>query len=75
MYPQLDYSTTSQGLEDAFSRFGALEECTVILDRYTQQSRGFGFVTFKDPAHAAAAIEALNGQNLDGRSIIVRASQ
>ncbi|KAM6296445.1 RNA-binding protein 3-like, partial [Podargus strigoides] len=43
----------------------------VVKDRDTQRSRGFGFVTFADPQHAAAAMRAMNGESLDGRQIRV----
>ena len=67
----LSWNTTDDGLRQAFERFGAVTEAKVILDRDTGRSRGFGFVTFEDGAHGDAAIEGMNGQQLDGRAINV----
>jgi RNA recognition motif-containing protein len=67
----LSWNTTDEGLRAAFERFGPVSEAKVILDRDTGRSRGFGFVTFEDGSHADAAIEAMNGQKLDGRTINV----
>lgn len=67
----LSWDTTNQGLKRAFEAHGEVTEAKVILDRDTGRSRGFGFVSFTDSRDAAAAKEALNGTELDGRSIRV----
>lgn len=67
----LDWNTEDTQLRAAFSRFGALREATVIADRMTGRSRGFGFVTFENPADAAVAIRQMNGAELDGRTLRV----
>ncbi|KAH7290945.1 hypothetical protein KP509_30G070400 [Ceratopteris richardii] len=67
----LAWSTSDQGLEDAFSPFGELIECKVINHRETGKSRGFGFVTFSNEQSMIDAIEGMNGKDLDGRSISV----
>jgi RNA recognition motif-containing protein len=68
----LSYSTTSETLRDSFARCGTVESATVITDRYSGQSRGFGFVEMATSEEAQNAIGQLNGQNLDGRTITVQ---
>jgi RNA recognition motif-containing protein len=67
----LSWNITDDGLLEAFAQHGEVSEAKVITDRMTGRSRGFGFVTFEDDAAADAAIEALNGTELDGRPIRV----
>ena len=67
----LAWATDSSGLQAAFERFGAIEEATVISDRETGRSRGFGFVTFTDEGPTQQAISEMNGSELDGRPIVV----
>ena len=67
----LAWATDSSGLQTAFERFGAIEEATVISDRETGRSRGFGFVTFTDEGPTQQAISEMNGTELDGRPIVV----
>ncbi len=67
----LAWATDSSGLQTAFERFGAIEEATVISDRETGRSRGFGFVTFTDEGPAQQAISEMSGTDLDGRPIVV----
>ena len=67
----LSYQTTDGDLEAAFGAFGAVERASVVRDRETGQSRGFGFVEMRERTEAFKAIEALNGQELNGRSIKV----
>jgi len=71
----LSWDTNDDGLQAAFSPFGEISEAIVISDRYTGRSRGFGFVTFEDDEAADKAIEALNGTELDGRTIRVDVAQ
>jgi RNA recognition motif-containing protein len=71
----LSWDTNDEGLNAAFSPYGEISEAIVISDRYTGRSRGFGFVTFNDDEAADKAIEALNGTELDGRSIRVDVAQ
>lgn len=66
----LSYQTTEDQLFDLFSQMGAVESATIITDRDTGRSRGFGFVEM-DPDAGATAIEKLNGQDLNGRAINV----
>ena len=67
----LAWATDSSGLQAAFARFGDIEEATVISDRETGRSRGFGFVTYTDENSAQQAISEMNGSDLDGRPIVV----
>ena len=67
----LSWNTTADDLRAAFGNFGTLEEATVLMDRGTGRSRGFGFVTFSKPEEAAVAVEKMNGVTLDGRSLKV----
>ncbi|MFT5458749.1 MAG: cold-inducible RNA-binding protein, partial [Myxococcota bacterium] len=71
----LAWATDDQALGDAFAAHGEVTEAKVINDRETGRSRGFGFVTFADDAAADAAIAAMDGTNLDGRSIRVNEAQ
>jgi len=71
----LSWDTNDEGLNAAFSPFGEISEAIVISDRYSGRSRGFGFVTFNDDEAADKAIEALNGTELDGRTIRVDVAQ
>ncbi|MCG8556135.1 MAG: RNA-binding protein [Proteobacteria bacterium] len=67
----LAWATDEAGLRAAFEQFGELEDCKLMTDRETNRSRGFGFVTFSDSSAADAAIEEMNGAELDGRSLTV----
>lgn len=67
----LSYDTSSQELREAFERHGKVADARVIEDKYTGRSRGFGFVEMEDNAEAQAAIEQLNGTDLQGRTITV----
>lgn len=67
----LSYSTTSEALREQFAQCGTVESATVITDRYTGNSRGFGFVEMATSEEAQTAINKLNGQRVDGRTITV----
>jgi RNA recognition motif-containing protein len=67
----LSFSTTEEALHNEFSAHGQVEEVAVITDRDTGRPRGFAFVTMNNDAEARAAIESLNGTELDGRTITV----
>jgi RNA recognition motif-containing protein len=71
----LSWNTNDKGLFDAFARFGEVLEAKVITERDTGRSRGFGFVTFAEPAAAAEAIAQMEGTQLDGRFIRVNEAQ
>ncbi len=67
----LPYSTTEQQLNELFSQYGTVQSAKVITDRYTGQSRGFGFVEMATGEEAQKAIAALNGSTLGGRTLVV----
>ena len=71
----LAYATTDEGLKSAFAQFGEVTAARVVTDRMTNRSKGFGFVTMPDAAQAQAAIDAMNGKELDGRTVRVNESQ
>ena len=66
----LSYSTTQQGLQDAFAKAGTVVSASIIMDKMTGRSRGFGFVEMED-ADAQAAIDMWNDKELDGRRLTV----
>ena len=67
----LSYSIGDQELERIFTQYGTVKSARVITDKYTNQSKGFGFVEMEDAAEADAAISALNGTEHDNREIKV----
>jgi RNA recognition motif-containing protein len=67
----LPYSVTGDRLQEIFSSHGTVESANVISDKFTGQSRGFGFVEMSSNSEAQKAIEALNGTQLDGRTLTV----
>ena len=67
----LAYSVTEDDLKEAFSRFGEVSEVTLITDKFSGQSKGFGFVEMSNNSEADAAIKALNETPLKGRNIKV----
>ena len=67
----LAFSTATDGLRDAFARFGIVQSAAVMTDRETGRSRGFGFVEMANDQEAEKAISSLNGSSLDGRMIRV----
>jgi cold-inducible RNA-binding protein len=70
----LSYSTTSESLREYFAQCGTVESATVITDRFSGQSRGFGFVEMATDAEAQTAIQKLNDQAFEGRRITVQAA-
>ena len=67
----LPYSTRDDELERVFGAYGEISSATVIIDRESNRSRGFGFVEMPNDDEAQAAIAALNGSDLGGRTITV----
>ena len=63
----VDHSVTEDDLKNAFSEFGDVSSVNIIKDRYSGQSKGFGFVEMLDNSEADKAIKALNGGQLKGR--------
>ena len=71
----LPWSMTGDELQEIFSQFGEIKEVTLITDRMSGRSKGFGFVEFVSEEDAAKAVEAMNGSDLQGRSIIVNVAR
>lgn len=67
----LPYSATEQELSDLFGRHGSVASARIITDKFTGQSRGFGFVEMSSDAEAQAAVAALNGAEMGGRTLTV----
>jgi len=67
----LSYSTTEASLKEFFSGAGTVETATIIVDKMTNRSKGFGFVEMATEEDAQKAIEMFNGKELDGRAIVV----
>lgn len=67
----LPYSTTESDLNSAFSEFGEVSNVTIITDKFSGKSKGFGFVEMPNNEEADAAIEALNETELKGRNLKV----
>jgi RNA recognition motif-containing protein len=67
----LAYNVTEEDLTTAFSEFGTVESVNIIKDRFSGQSKGFGFVDMPDNSEADKAIKALNGIDIKGRDIKV----
>ncbi|MFH1022053.1 MAG: RNA-binding protein [Planctomycetota bacterium] len=67
----LSYEVTDDKLRQAFVEFGEVKSASVIKDKFTGRSRGFGFVEMSDHAQGEAAIAGLNGKMLEGRAITV----
>jgi len=67
----LSFNTTENALQDAFAAHGTVVEANLMMDRMTGRPRGFGFVTMSSEQEAQKAIDALHGQQLDGRALTV----
>ncbi|MBI2484475.1 RNA-binding protein [Candidatus Uhrbacteria bacterium] len=67
----LPYSTTEDELKDAFSQAGTVSTATIIKDKFSGRSKGFGFVEFENDEEAEKAIEMWNGKELSGRTLTV----
>ena len=67
----LSFSTSTQDLEQMFGELGTVESTNIIEDRETGRSRGFGFIEMSSKEEGMNAIAALNGKEIDGRSLLV----
>ena len=67
----LSYTTTEASLRKAFEAFGAVDSARIIIDKMTDKSKGFAFVEMPNAAEAKAAIEGLDGKDVDGRPLRV----
>lgn len=71
----MSFSTTEESLRSLFSQFGEVESVTVMTDKFTGQSKGFGFVEIASDDDALKAIGSLNGKDFEGRRIRVNEAQ
>jgi RNA recognition motif-containing protein len=71
----LTFNTSSSDLESLFAQHGTVTSAQVVNDRETGRSRGFGFVEMSSSDEANAAIESLNGRNVDGRDLTVNVAK
>ena len=71
----LSYSVTNEQLQELFAAHGTVESATVIMDKYTESSRGFGFVEMSTQQEAEQAIAALNGTEHEGRVLTVNVAR
>ncbi len=67
----IPYTTTEAALSEAFAKAGAVTSASIIIDRMTGRSKGFGFVEMTNEADADAAINMFNGQDFEGRKLTV----
>lgn len=67
----LSYSVSNDDLEQAFASFGTVASATVLTDRDTGRSKGFGFVEMSSTQEAQSAIEGMNGREMGGRALTV----
>lgn len=67
----LPWSVSDEKLAEIFSKYSSVVSATVILDKETRRSRGFGFVEFSDDNEAVKAVEEMNQADVDGRQIVV----
>lgn len=67
----LDYGVTQNQLEELFAQAGKVVSATVITDKYSGRSKGFGFVEMSREEEAKKAVEMFNGKDLQGRSMVV----
>ncbi len=71
----LAYSTTDDSLQQLFAEYGTVSAARVCIDRMSGRSKGFGFVEMPNASEAQAAIDAMNGREIDGRPLRVNESQ
>jgi len=69
---KLSYNTSEGELQSAFEQFGQVDSVKIIMDKYEGRSKGFGFVEMPNEAEGSAAIEQLDGSEIDGRNIVVK---
>ena len=67
----LSYQTTEDELRDLFAEFGDVVSAKLIVDKFTGQSKGFGFVEMSNNSEAQKAIDELNGRDVNGRNVTV----
>ena len=71
----LSWGLKDQDLADLFTPYGEVASAKIVMDKFTQRSKGFGFVDMPNDEHAQAAIAQLNGSEVDGRNLVVNESR
>ena len=71
----LNYATKNDSLESLFAQYGEVSSANIIMDKMTGRSRGFGFVEMPDDEEGQKAIDALNGTNFEGKTIVVNVAR
>lgn len=71
----LNYDITSDGLREVFAQAGTVSDAVVIQDKYTNRSKGFGFVEMATPEEAQKAIEMFNEKEVEGRNLVVNVAR
>ncbi|HLC39234.1 MAG TPA: RNA-binding protein [Patescibacteria group bacterium] len=71
----LPYTLTDDGLKELFAGIGEVAEAKVIVDKFSNRSKGFGFVTMVDDKTAESAIKEMNGKDIEGRAIVVNVAR
>ncbi len=72
---KLNFDTRESDLQHAFEAHGAVDSVKIIMDKFTGKSKGFGFVEMSNDDEAQSAIDALNDQEFDGRTIVVKKAE
>jgi len=72
---KLNFDTRESDLQNAFEQFGAVDSVKIIMDKFSGRSKGFGFVEMPNDEEAQAAINDLNDQEFDGRTIVVKKAE
>ena len=72
---KLNFDTRESDLQDAFEAHGAVDSVKIIMDKFTGKSKGFGFVEMPNDDEGQAAISALNDEEFDGRTIVVKKAE
>ena len=72
---KLNFDTQEEDLQDAFEEYGAVDSVKIIMDKFTGKSKGFGFVEMPDDSEGQAAIDGLNDQEFDQRTIVVKKAE
>lgn len=67
----IDWGTTDEDLQELFTKYGDIEECVIIKDKFSNRSKGFGFVTFANDDDADKAVAELNDYELKERKLVV----
>ncbi|MDO8610199.1 MAG: RNA-binding protein [bacterium] len=71
----LPWSVTNDSLRELFAQYGEITEATIISDKYSGRSKGFGFVTFVNEADAEKAIAEMTDKDIEGRKIVVNVAK